>query len=85
MVSMLVTFAYNLSDTTRVDGLGTDVSTALEFFMPIFLIIIGFSNGICTGVNLLIVKSIGANNKKKADNSAIHGILLAIIISIVAP
>jgi len=85
MVSMLVTFAYNLADTIWVAGLGTDSLAALGFFMPIFLIIIGLGNGIGVGTNSLIARSIGAGDKKKADNAAIHGILLTIGISIIAP
>ncbi|KZX16879.1 multidrug export protein MepA [Methanobrevibacter cuticularis] len=85
MVSMFVTFAYNLADTIWVAGLGTDALAALGFFMPIFLIIIGLGNGIGSGANSLIARAIGAKDKKKADNSAMHGVLLTVIISIVAP
>ncbi|MDR0900237.1 MAG: MATE family efflux transporter [Methanobrevibacter sp.] len=85
MVSMLVTFAYNLADTIWVAGLGTESLAALGFFMPIYLIIIGLGNGIGSGTNSLIARSIGAKNKKVADNAAIHGILLTIAISIIAP
>jgi len=85
MVSMLVTFAYNLADTVWVAGLGTDSLAALGFFMPIFLIIIGLGNGIGVGTNSLIARSIGAKNKRRADNAAMHGIILTIIISIIAP
>ncbi|MEA4957055.1 Multidrug export protein MepA [bioreactor metagenome] len=85
MVSMLVTFAYNLADTIWVAGLGTDSLAALGFFMPIFLIIIGLGNGIGAGANSLIARSIGAKNKKKADNTAIHGLIITLVISIIAP
>lgn len=85
MVSMLVTFAYNLADTIWVAGLGTNSLAALGFFMPIFLIIIGLGNGIGAGTNSLIARAIGAKDKKKADNAAMHGILITVIISIIAP
>ena len=85
MVSMLVTFAYNLADTVWVAGLGTDSLAALGFFMPIFLIIISLGNGVGAGTNSLIARAIGAKDKKKADNVAIHGILITVIISIIAP
>jgi len=85
MVSMFVTFSYNLADTIWVAGLGTDSLAALGFFMPIFLIIIGLGNGIGVGTNSFIARSIGAKNKKKADNVAIHGLILTISISIIAP
>jgi len=85
MVSMFVTFTYNLADTIWVAGLGTDSLAALGFFMPIFLIIIGLGNGIGAGTNSLIARAIGGKNKKKADNVAMHGILITVIISIIAP
>jgi putative MATE family efflux protein len=85
MVSMLVTFTYNLADTIWVAGLGTDYIAALGYFMPIFLFIIALGNGIGAGANSLIARAIGAHDKKKADNVAIHGILITVIISIVAP
>lgn len=85
MVSMLVTFAYNLADTIWVAGLGTESLAALGFFMPIFLIIIGLGNGIGAGTNSLIARAIGAKNKKKADNAAMHGIIITVAISIIAP
>ena len=65
MVSMLVTFAYNLADTIWVAGLGTESLAALGFFMPIFLIIIGLGNGIGAGANSLIARSIGAKEKSR--------------------
>ncbi|MCL2115060.1 MAG: MATE family efflux transporter [Methanobrevibacter sp.] len=85
MVSMLVTFAYNLADTVWVAGLGTNSLAALGFFMPIFLIIISLGNGIGAGTNSLIARAIGGKDKKKADNIAIHGILITVFISLLAP
>ena len=85
MVSMFVTFSYNLADTIWVAGLGTDSLAALGFFIPIFIVIIGLGNGIGVGTNSIIARAIGAKDKKKADNAAMHGIILTIAISIIAP
>lgn len=85
IVSMLVTFTYNLTDTIWISGLGTEALAALGFFMPIFLIIIGLGNGVGSGTNSIIARAIGAENKKRADNAAIHGIILTIAISVIAP
>ncbi|MCL2687239.1 MAG: MATE family efflux transporter [Methanobrevibacter sp.] len=85
MVSMFVTFSYNLADTIWVAGLGTDSLAALGFFIPIFIVIIGLGNGIGVGTNSMIARAIGAKDKKKADNAAMHGIILTIAISIIAP
>ncbi len=85
MVSMLLIMTYNLADSIWVAGLGVDALAALGFITPLFLIIIGLGNGIGSGANSFIARSIGAKNKKQADNTALHAIVLTIILSIVTP
>lgn len=85
MVSMLLIMAYNLADSIWVAGLGVDALAALGFITPLFLIIVGLGNGIGSGANSFIARSIGAKNKKQADNTALHAIVLTIILSIITP
>lgn len=73
MVSMFLTFSYNLVYTIWVAGFGIDTLAVLGSFMSIFLIIIVFGNNIGAGFNSLINRSIGAKDKKKVDNSVVHG------------
>lgn len=81
IISMFLTMGYNLADGIWVAGLGTDALAALGFVTPLFLIIIGLGNGLGAGANSLIARSIGAKDKKTADNAAIHSILISLIIS----
>jgi putative MATE family efflux protein len=81
---MLLIMAYNLADSIWVAGLGPEALAALGFTTPIFMIVIGLGNGLVAGATSLIARSIGAGNKKKADNAAIHSIILALSISAVS-
>ncbi|WP_409200299.1 MATE family efflux transporter [Methanobrevibacter sp. DSM 116169] len=85
MVSMFLIMAYNLADSIWVAGLGSNALAALGFITPLFMVVIGLGNGIGAGANSLIARSIGAKDKKTADNAAVHAIIFTIIISIIAP
>lgn len=84
IISMLLIMAYNLADSIWVAGLGPDALAALGFINPLFMIVIGLGNGLGAGATSLIARCIGANNKKGADNAAIHSLILTLIISAVS-
>jgi len=48
----------------------------------LFMILIGLGNGVGAGANSLIARFIGAENTPEANNTALHSLLLTIIISI---
>ncbi|MDR3291826.1 MAG: MATE family efflux transporter [Methanobrevibacter sp.] len=83
MVAIFLTMAYNLADGVWVAGLGTESLAALGFATPLFMIVVGLGTGLGAGANSLIARYIGANEKNKADNAAIHSILLTVVISII--
>jgi len=82
MVSMFLIMAYNLADSIWVAGLGSDALAAIGFISPLFMILIGLGNGVGAGANSLIARFIGAENTSEANNTALHSLLLTIIISI---
>ena len=82
IISLLITSFYNLIDAAWVSGLGADALAGVGFFTPIFLILIGFGNGLGSGVAFAISKYLGEDNKQKADNASIHSIIIDIIVSI---
>jgi len=82
IVSLLITSFYNLIDAAWVSGLGADALAGVGFFTPIFMILVGFGNGLGSGAAFAISKYIGEENKIKADNASIHSILIDILISI---
>lgn len=63
--------------------IGADALAGVGFFTPIFMILVGFGNGLGSGAAFAISKYIGEENKIKADNASIHSILIDIIISII--
>jgi putative MATE family efflux protein len=82
-VSLLITSFYNLIDAAWVSGIGADALAGVGFFTPIFMILVGFGNGLGSGAAFAISKYIGEEDKTKADNASIHSILIDIILSVV--
>ena len=83
IISLLISSLYNLIDAAWVSGLGADALAGVGFFTPIFMILVGFGNGLGAGASFAISKYIGEKDKAKADNASIHSILLDIVISII--
>ncbi|WP_462316143.1 MATE family efflux transporter [Methanobrevibacter sp.] len=83
MVSMLLIMLYNIADSIWVAGLGADALAAIGFITPLFMVLVGLGNGIGAGANSLIARYIGAKNYKQANNAALHGILLSVIVSVI--
>lgn len=81
IISMFLIMAYNLADSIWVAGLGPNALAALGFINPLFMIVIGLGNGLGAGAMSLIARCIGAQNKKGADNAAMHSLLLTLAVS----
>lgn len=85
MLSMALIMAYNIADSIWVSGLGADALAALGFITPVFMIIVGLGNGIGAGANSLIARAIGAKDKDRADNGAVHALVITLILGIIIP
>ena len=83
IISLLISSLYNLIDAMWVSSLGADALAGVGFVTPIFMILIGFGNGLGAGVAFALSKYIGEENKQKADNGSIHSILITIVTSII--
>ena len=83
IISLLISSLYNLIDAAWVSGLGADALAGVGFFTPIFMILVGFGNGLGAGAAFAISKYIGEENKSKADNASVHSIFINIIVSLV--
>ena len=83
IASMFLIFANNIIDSISVAGLGPDPLAALGYVTPLFLIMVGFGNGLGAGGNSLISRYIGAEDKSSANNAAIHNLILSLIVSII--
>ena len=66
-----------------MSGLGADALAGIGFFTPIFMILVGFGNGLGSGAAFALSKYLGGGNKQKANNASIHSIIINIIVSLV--
>lgn len=85
ILSLFLTMINNLADAMWVSGLGSDALAAIGIVTPLFIIIIGLGIGLSAGVNSSIARFIGRGDMKNAGNSATHGVVLSIIVSIMIP
>ena len=83
VISLLISSFYNLIDAVWVSGLGADALAGVGFFTPIFMILVGFGNGLGAGASFAVSKYIGEENKQKANNASIHSVFIDIIISVI--
>ena len=83
IVAMVILAAYNLVSAVWVAGLGSNALAAVGFVSPIFMVVVGLSNGLGAGVSSSISRRIGAQDKHGADNTAMHAMLLTVIVSVI--
>ena len=83
IASMLLIFLNNLIDSIWVAGLGPDPLAAIGYVTPLFMVLVGFGNGIGAGATSLISRYIGAEKRDDANNAAIHSAILSIVVSAV--
>ena len=83
IASMLLIFLNNIIDSIWVAGLGPDPLAAIGYVTPLFMVLVGFGNGIGAGATSLISRYIGAEKRDDADNAAIHSAILSVVVSLV--
>lgn len=79
--SMLISALYNIVDSVFVSRLGPFATTAISLVFPIQMLIIAISVGTGVGVNSIISRRLGEQNRKEASLAASHGISLGAISS----
>lgn len=82
IISLFITSLYSVIDAIWVSGLGADALAGVGFVSPIFIALMGIGNGLAAGASSALSKYVGEENKTKADNGAIHTILITAIVSI---
>ena len=83
IASMFLIFLNNIIDSIWVAGLGPGPLAAIGYVTPLFMVLVGFGNGIGAGATSLISRYIGAEKKDDANNAAIHSAILSVVISLV--
>lgn len=83
MLSMLIQALYNIVDSMFIAYYSQEGLTAVSLCYPVQMIIVAVACGTGVGVNSLLSRFLGENEKKKANSVAMHGIFLAICNGIV--
>ncbi|MEG0570357.1 MAG: MATE family efflux transporter [Oscillospiraceae bacterium] len=78
MFSMLVQSLYNVVDSIFVGKIGPDSFAAVSFAYPIQMFMIAVAVGTGVGINSLISRKLGEQNRQEADSTSTHGIILAL-------
>ena len=82
IIAMAFQTAYNLVDAIWVAGLGADSLAAVGFAFPIFFALMGLSNGIGIGGSSAISRYIGKGDRRRAEQSGEHALVVGIIVAI---
>ena len=85
MIAVFVELLNDVIDGIWVGGLGPQALSAIEFVSPLFLVLIAIGLALNAGTVAGMSKYLGQGNKEKAENVAMHAILLVVILSIVIP
>ena len=85
MIAVFVELLNDVVDGIWVGALGPQALSATEFVSPLFLVLIAIGLALSAGTVAVMSKYMGEGNKEKAENVAMHAILLVVILSIVIP
>ena len=67
MLSMIVQALYNVVDSIFVSRLSEAALTAVTLAFPIQSLMIAFGSGLGVGINALLSKSLGQNDREQAE------------------
>lgn len=83
MLSMLIQALYNIVDSMFIAFYSQEGLTAVSLCYPVQMIMVAVACGTGVGINSLLSRFLGENEKNKANSVAVHGIFLAICNAIV--
>ena len=83
MVSMLIQALYNVVDSIFVAKICEDALTAVSIAFSMQTLMTASAVGIGVGLNALLTRSLGENNRDHADKAAINGLFLGLIAYII--
>ena len=81
-LSMLVQALYNVVDSifvSRISEVDNDALTAVSLAFPVQNIMIGVAGGIAVGVNALLSRGLGEQDRDQVNRSALNGIFLSFV------
>ncbi len=81
VVAMFMLAIYNLADAVWVAGLGANALAGVGFITPLFMILVGLSNGLGAGATSVVARRIGAQDKVGAESAATHSMIIVLAVS----
>lgn len=79
MISMTIQALYNVIDSIFVSRVGENALNAVSLAYPVQNVLICVGVGVSVGMNAILSRCLGQQNIQKANNTAMHGLLLALI------
>lgn len=83
VISMLVQALYNIVDSIFVAMINQNALTSVSLAFPLQTFMISMGMGIGVGMNALLSRCLGANDKKGVKDSALNGIFIMIFVYII--
>ncbi len=86
IVSMVLQAVYNIVDSAFVSNMssgGEEALNALTLAFPLQILMVAVGIGTGVGANVLVAKSLGASDNKRADKAAGNAVFLGVVIYIV--
>lgn len=80
VISMLIQSLYNVVDSMYVGKFSEEALNAIGLAFPMQNLIIAMSTGTGVGINAVLSKSLGENNKAKASATAINGCYIVLVV-----
>jgi len=78
MFSMLIQALYNIVDSVYVSRLGEEALSAVSLIYPVQLMSVALGVGTGAGLSSLISRRLGEERQEEADQTATHGLFLAV-------
>lgn len=78
MISMVIQALYNIVDSIFVSMISANALTAVSLAYPVQTLMVAFACGSAVGFNTLLARFLGEKKFKEANNTVMHGILLAL-------
>lgn len=86
MISMVLQAVYNIVDSAFVSHMaenGEQALNALTLAFPVQMLMVAFSIGTGVGVNALLSRSLGSNDRERANKSTGNGLFLAFVFYVI--
>lgn len=79
MLSLLINSLYGVVDSIFVSRIGEEALAALSLAAPVQILIVALGSGIAVGLNSVISKALGENNKEAVKKTASAAMWLAVM------